>query len=662
VLERSPPTARQEPPESRQLGRRGLSTLYRQFRQFRKNYGTRALLRRALAPAARSLLRKQSKPSDTDRAVARLWGGYSVYARHDLQRIIGTPSHAKAERARASWELARWLAFQGEAEATLACLSQVSALDDSGRLAKGRLLLEVRTLRELGRRHEAEAMAFEALASSGDETDLQLMTANTLIGDDTKEERRLALLNRIYEKQGLQAIRKIDAARGLALDNITAADPGAIVSDSGPTVSVIVPAYNAASTIGYALRSLREQTWRALQIIVVDDASSDDTVAVATEAAEADDRVRVVRLEQNGGAYVASNKGLEYATGEYVTTHGADDWSHPQKIELQVRAFDGDFVATETYLVRATEDLEFTGPWRAGQTLLQPNISSFMLRTELMHEMGGWDPVRTTADTEFVRRLAAKLGYPGVRLVHKEVPMSFALDAETTLTHHPATHIRGMYFGAIKDYGSAYSRWHASVGKSGDFGIDPDPDAPRRFPAPTRMLSRREPLRRYDAILIGDFAADGEGLDLALGQMESLTLAGNRVGIFHWPRYETAPCKVSGRVCALIDRFEVELLTPDLATEADELVIYSPGALQHRLDRVPRIEYRRMRVVVDDVPEIGEDEANDQYDPAAVRRNLEACFGTEGEWCPTSPWVRERMTADSRFPAPRELVRTRGDR
>lgn len=100
------------------------------------------------------------------------------------------------------------------------------------------------------------------------------------------------------------------------------------------SVSVIIPAYNSAATIERAITSVLQQTLAPLEIIVVDDGSSDDTAT----------RVRLgfpsvtLLTQQNAGAARARNAGVEYAKGEFVAFLDADDAWHPQKIERQVAA------------------------------------------------------------------------------------------------------------------------------------------------------------------------------------------------------------------------------------------------------------------------------------------------------------------------------------
>lgn len=106
---------------------------------------------------------------------------------------------------------------------------------------------------------------------------------------------------------------------------------------SKPLVSVIVPAWNAAATLRETLRSVSQQTYANLEILVVDDGSSDETAAVAQEFCQSEPRARLIRKE-NGGVASARNRGIEEARGEWVAPIDADDLWHPTKIEKQLGA------------------------------------------------------------------------------------------------------------------------------------------------------------------------------------------------------------------------------------------------------------------------------------------------------------------------------------
>jgi peptidoglycan-N-acetylglucosamine deacetylase len=107
-------------------------------------------------------------------------------------------------------------------------------------------------------------------------------------------------------------------------------------ADFAPTVSLIIPAYNESAVIARTITSLASQRYAALEILVVDDGSTDDTLAVAQEAARGDPRVRVVH-QANGGKARALNTGIAEATGTIVVVVDADTLLEPDAIAHLVR-------------------------------------------------------------------------------------------------------------------------------------------------------------------------------------------------------------------------------------------------------------------------------------------------------------------------------------
>jgi glycosyltransferase involved in cell wall biosynthesis len=99
---------------------------------------------------------------------------------------------------------------------------------------------------------------------------------------------------------------------------------------------VVVPAYNAEAYIGVAVESALAQSYPWLEVLVVDDGSTDGTAAVVEALAARDRRVRLLRQE-NGGVAAARNLAIAHARGDYVAPLDADDFWYPGKIEAQVR-------------------------------------------------------------------------------------------------------------------------------------------------------------------------------------------------------------------------------------------------------------------------------------------------------------------------------------
>ncbi len=99
-------------------------------------------------------------------------------------------------------------------------------------------------------------------------------------------------------------------------------------------VSIIMPTYNSASFIGETIRSVLHQTYSHWELLVVDDASSDDTIQVINSYS--DERIKVFSLRENGGAAIARNKGITEAAGDYIAFLDADDLWEPHKLTTQL--------------------------------------------------------------------------------------------------------------------------------------------------------------------------------------------------------------------------------------------------------------------------------------------------------------------------------------
>jgi len=106
-------------------------------------------------------------------------------------------------------------------------------------------------------------------------------------------------------------------------------------SGQGQLVSVVIPAFNSAATIAATLRSVAGQTHEALEIIVVDDGSTDATPETVEQFARGDARVRLVR-QPNTGPSAARNTGIARATADLIAPLDADDLWHPTKLEKQL--------------------------------------------------------------------------------------------------------------------------------------------------------------------------------------------------------------------------------------------------------------------------------------------------------------------------------------
>ena len=121
-------------------------------------------------------------------------------------------------------------------------------------------------------------------------------------------------------------------------------------------VSVIIPVYNVSRYLPQCFDSVTSQTYRNLEIIVIDDGSTDDSGSICDQYAEKDNRIHVIHTD-NRGLASARNLGLENVSGEYISFIDSDDWIEPQTIET----FIGAALATEADIVNARYYTEYVG-------------------------------------------------------------------------------------------------------------------------------------------------------------------------------------------------------------------------------------------------------------------------------------------------------------
>jgi glycosyltransferase involved in cell wall biosynthesis len=176
------------------------------------------------------------------------------------------------------------------------------------------------------------------------------------------------------------------------------------MSDEEELVSVIVPAFNAEQTINETLLSIRQQTHRNLEIIVVDDGSTDQTYQCASAHSRVDSRIRLIK-QSNGGVAAARNRGIAEARADLIAPIDADDLWRPTKIARQLRALraagsEVTLVYTWSALINECGKVVDWGthPDFTGDVLLAlshgnfvGNGSTALMRRSALNELGGYD-------------------------------------------------------------------------------------------------------------------------------------------------------------------------------------------------------------------------------------------------------------------------------
>ena len=400
-----------------------------------------------------------------------LWRGFAREAEVELRLLLRDGK--LRERAAAGWVLARYAASRGKWRTAALAIRRFHAGPPTAQVIAhpGPWLLAVQAEAHLGNIDNARRVLHEARKRFKYDRNLALAEVELTIASDAGDADVCHQLSLLHAGSGLTALSLIPEAAS-RFDGLCSPEAPSAIRD-GPLVSVVVPAYNAERTLATCLRGLTEQSWRNLEIIVVDDFSTDRTLSVAENVARKDSRVRLIRRNVNGGAYRARNTGLHAATGTFFTVHDADDWSHPQKIEEQVKPLiaQPNLQATVSHWVRADSDLRMT-LWRIEQAWIYRNVSSLMIRTELRETLGYWDRVRVNADTEYYHRVQTAYGDASIEEVRPGLPLSFGRNEDNNLTLTKATHLSTQFAGARRRHLDAARDWHrrqtASLAKQAD--------------------------------------------------------------------------------------------------------------------------------------------------------------------------------------------------
>jgi hypothetical protein len=261
----------------------------------------------------------------------------------------------------------------------------------------------------------------------------------------------------------------------------------------GPLVSVIMPAWNAAASLRTAVASVLRQTWTNLELLVVDDASTDGTWGLLQELAAQDSRLRIHRNAVNVGPYVSKNIALQGAQGAWITGHDADDWAHPQRLEQHlalVLAEPEPVQASLTHMIRLRPDGHFDtfapiSTFTPDGVTRVSSISTLFDRGLLVDQLGAWDSVRFGADSELIGRARCVLG---AGFVHYDRIGMLCLSTETGLTNHPEHGVRtATGLSQVRTrYKAAWTAWHEKLPRSA-VRLDPVQTA-RAFAAPPEMI------------------------------------------------------------------------------------------------------------------------------------------------------------------------------
>lgn len=497
----------------------------------------------------------------------------------------------------------------------------------------------------------AEALRLQSLYNSEatNANDLHLYRANAanpFKDDSANPDGWLSEINAMYEKAGLARLALAEGSEPVFL-RLTTEAPQPVTG--GPLVTVVMPVYRPDEFTDLAIRSAIDQSYRNIEIIIVDDGSGGDAADRLNRWAAEDSRIKLVLNEQNSGAYTSRNIGYSMARGEFLTIFDGDDWQHPQKIEMLVRAAEkqSDRRLVSAPWTRADEDLFFHYRGWRGAFITPAHVSAMFHVDTIRERLGYWDSVRKAADTEFILRYQA-LVQGDEPLDVCEVPLTLSLVSSSNLSMDD---FRLGYRSPDRvAYRDSYEHWHKSIQSGKHSGHLAFPQEQRPFPAPLRFLPDDGQSLELDILFVGDFGDESGASRFMFDHLGEANEQGLRIGLMHFPSLLNSEAIDQSFSAELMDAFAAGRLHRVEVTDrvSSRIVnIYDPTAFQYSRELRSGHQAGEVEVWASEPPYDHESDEH-KYDVGAVERNAMAVFGVPVHWNPLDP-ATDQVILNTRY-------------
>ncbi|GAB3228785.1 hypothetical protein GCM10027447_21420 [Glycomyces halotolerans] len=429
------------------------------------------------------------------------------------------------------------------------------------------------------------------------------------------------------------------------------ADPLSSVRDAA-TVTVVVTCFEPDEQLLTAVRSISRQSWENLDILVIDDASSHDCRPVLKSCEAIDERVRVVRLEENRGTYHARNLGLDLAHGEFVTFQDSDDWSHPQRIEGLMRLLLADDAAKAVVAdgIKIGSDLTVD---RVGRPLIDVSMPTTMFRlSEVRDRIGYFHDIRRSADGEYLDRIRAAFGENSVI---RERSTAYKLIRQTADSLSRGDFGAGGWMHPAREaYMSAIRLWHGQIREGRSEPYMPREGNRRRLPVHRHLSGEAvERPMKYDFVFATDWRPYGAPAKAIIEEIRALKAAGRTLGVLQLEtlRYMAAYTRpLCAPIQALINEGVVDRLLPVDEVEVGALIIRYPPVLQFKPGTEFKLKADRVVILANQAPSEG-DGSDRRYVAADCSANARSMFGVEPEWLPEGRQTRAALESEGTLPA-----------
>ena len=405
-----------------------------------------------------------------------------------------------------------------------------------------------------------------------------------------------------------------------------------------PLVSIVISSFEPSlNELNVAVNSLLNQTLQDFELIIVDDGSGPEFDHVFDCVSNLDERIRVVRMEDNRGTYSARNVGFSQARGKYVTGQDDDDWSHPARLFEQVSILESDdtLAGCRTYAVTCLEDLSRL---RLGYKPFMSNASTLMVKKADFDLVGGFLPIRKAADTELAKRMEQ---VTGKRITDIAKPLTIIRILSHSLSRGEFR--AGWSHPARREFKSAYAYWHAkSTAQELKLGHEALPEVfvPRRF-----RVADGDATSCFDVVLAGDWRQYGGPQKSMIEEIHALVSAGYKVGVMQLeaPRFMSAKVKpLTGHIQRLINQGVVEELMYDDRVNVSLFILRYPPILQFAIDMPSSLSIEKMYILANQAPS-ERDGSDIRYLVPDCHENAKTMFCGDVTWVPQGPQVREAI-------------------
>ena len=313
---------------------------------------------------------------------------------------------------------------------------------------------------------------------------LALMARATAYRYNENYEESLASLNQWLEEGNFTSIISTGQQHQLNIQYLKC-EPGYEV-DADAKISVIMTTYRREELLPIAISSVLNQTYRNLELIIVDDCSPDDNYEYLKTVATTDSRIRLLQLDQNSGTYVAKNHAMTFAQGDYISFIDSDDWIHPQTLERQIEILQNEDilgVICGFFRVDEASHIEF----KPEAPDIQAHITFCFKKNKVIDKIGYFDAVRTAADHEYLQRFLAVFGPH--RLKRLKFPLLVSTRHSNSITGGGPLKLQWYGVGLeCSLYAASFRKWHRQMKIQNQSLYMPHPLQQRRFDAPAVMM------------------------------------------------------------------------------------------------------------------------------------------------------------------------------